>query len=236
MRDTLVFLLIAALGTCRAQYEDDRRPPYEAEAGRGRHGHRSQHPEYVRVEVELLKMSNEGAIDHKNAYCDLNGNACDPVVLASLDTEHSFKEWPGPSDPAFWSEVFRVDNTNSPTLNKLLTKDSCGRPFRSAVARVIAEDLDHWDARTLINHWQCPVTKALVAGSRDAAQWSGPLPCISRYRPVEGKDVITLTFRYKAYQIAPGECQSNPTSTLRPGAVTMTTRTTRPPTSSRKTV
>ncbi|OQV20341.1 hypothetical protein BV898_05627 [Hypsibius exemplaris] len=136
---------------------------------------------YVRIQAEIIKLTNEKGLTSVNSYCDTLG-ACDPVCYAHLDTDRPNAEWPGGVALDYWPEIIRVDNNNSPYINKSITRDSCAKPYRESVLRVYCEDYDPASSNDLINQWECPITRN-PADSENGAPWSVISDCTPRFHP-----------------------------------------------------
>jgi len=171
-----------------------------------RHSSGDRNDQYVRVEAELIKLTNDGGLTSNNAYCDTLGN-CDPVIYAHLDTDRPNAEWPGAVALEYWPEIFRVDNVNSPLINKKITRDSCAKPYKDAVLRVYAEDYDPASRNDQINQWQCPITRS-PADSEASSTWSPISNCLPKFHPGK-QDSVTLSFRYRSYRISRGICDTS---------------------------
>ncbi|XP_055348312.1 uncharacterized protein LOC129595351 [Paramacrobiotus metropolitanus] len=177
-----------------------------ATRGRGTAHLGDPNDQYIRVEAELIKLTNDGGVTANNAYCDTFG-ACDPRVFAHLDTDRPNAEWPGAVAVEYWPQVFEADNVNSPLINKKIKRDSCAKPYKDAVLRVYAEDYDPASHNDQINQWQCPITRK-AAESEIEAQWSPVAECVPKFHP--GKmNSVTLTYRYRVFRINKSQCDAS---------------------------
>ncbi|OQV20343.1 hypothetical protein BV898_05629 [Hypsibius exemplaris] len=100
----------------------------------------------------------------------------------------------------------RVDNNNSPYINKSIIRDSCAKPYRESVLRVYCEDYDPANSNDLINQWECPITRN-PADSENGAPWSVISDCTPRFHP-GAPNSIRLSFRYRLFNIARSRCDS----------------------------
>lgn len=158
---------------------------------------------YLRIQAELVKLTNEKGITSTGSKCDTFG-ACDTMCYGYLDTERPNAEFPGSRDTKYWPKLFETDDNNSPTFsNANVTRDVCGLPYREATFRVYCEDRDTINSNDLINKWDCNIQRS-PEGETFATWHSGD--CTPKFQA----DKMRLTFRYKVYTIGRSRC--DPTS------------------------
>lgn len=167
---------------------------------------------YVRIQAEVIQLINDKGLTAVNSYCDTLAH-CDPLCYAHLDTDRPNAEWPGAVATKFWPEILKIDDVDSPYINKTITRDSCARPYREAVLRVFCEDYDPATSNDLLNHWECAIPRS-PHDSGTSAQWSAVTDCTPKYHP-GSPNSIRLTFRYRIFHINKSRCNASvaPTGT-----------------------
>jgi len=175
----------------------------------------------VRIQAEVIKLTNDKGLTSTNSYCDTLGH-CDPVCYAHLDTDRPNAEWPGGVGITYWPEISRVDNVDSPYINRTITRDSCSKPYRESVLRVYCEDYDPASSNDLINQWECAITRA-PSDSESGAPWSPVTDCTPRFHPGTANS-IKLNFRYRLFHIAKSRCDANTAPSTPRSATTASTK------------
>ncbi|GAU99321.1 hypothetical protein RvY_10345 [Ramazzottius varieornatus] len=173
---------------------------------------------YVRIQAEVIRLINDKGLTAVNSYCDTLQH-CDPLCYAHLDTDRPNAEWPGAVATNFWQEILKIDDVDSPYINKTITRDSCAKPYREAVLRVFCEDYDPATSNDLINKWECAVNRSPYA-DEGSAQWSAVADCTPKFHP-GSPNSIRLTFRYRIFLINKSICNA---SVVPIGAKTTTTK------------
>lgn len=156
---------------------------------------------YLRIEFELIKLTNEKGVNIDGSKCDTFG-ACDPICFAYIDTERPNSDFPGArTDLKLFTQVFETDDNNSPTFTKAnITREVCGDPFSSATARVYCEDKDSIGSSDMINKWDCPLSKD-PEFSEVLASWT-----TGECRAQKQADKMKLTYRFKIHTIPRARC------------------------------
>ncbi|XP_055329089.1 uncharacterized protein LOC129581850 [Paramacrobiotus metropolitanus] len=157
---------------------------------------------YVRIKVEILKLTNDQGLASSGSHCDFAGT-CDPVLYCNLDTERPNADWPGSKPDNTWPTVFGVDNVNSPNIGTTIHKDICGPKYNEANLRIFALDRDPASKDDLINQWDCPINRN-PDRHEGSAEWSPTFECLPKYQP--GK--MKLTYRYQVFHITRSQCNS----------------------------
>lgn len=165
---------------------------------------------YFRIESAILKLDNPGAISHTNTPCDIT-DKCDPTVTAIIDTEKPNHDFGGDSAPyRNWEKLYDGREINSPEINKVLTRDNCGKAIRKVNVRVRAMDKDTVNDDK-IDNFSCFITGSgpigMPAPNKEEAKWSPDLTC-------DGLDqkAIKVHFRYRWYNIPQADCKAIKTS------------------------
>lgn len=146
----------------------------------------------VHIEVQLIKLINNGGILANGANCDIFQGPCDPVCYLSIDFQKPNEAYPGGATK--FVQVRHVDNMNSPALDVVYPGSICASSYNEAAVRAYCEDLDAHTQADLINQWSCPI-KQTPADSQSFSEWSTPAECI----PVSQAGKIRLTYKYKVY-------------------------------------
>jgi len=157
---------------------------------------------YLRIKVEIIKLTNDQGLKWNGGGCDLLGT-CDPVCYAHLDTERPNADWPGAKPDSTWPTIYGVDNVNSPNIGVTIKKDICGTIYHEANLRIFCMDRDPATKNDLINNWDCPINR-LPAHSEHTAEWSPEFNCLPKYQA----DKMALSYRYQIYRIGRSQCNS----------------------------
>ncbi|OQV18545.1 hypothetical protein BV898_07370 [Hypsibius exemplaris] len=155
----------------------------------------------VHVEVQLIKLINDGGILADGQSCDVFNGACDPVCYINVDFERPNEAYPGGADR--FVKVVNLDNINSPALDVVFPGSNCASTYKEANVRVYCEDSDTTAQSDLINKWSCPI-KQPPSVSKGFSQWSSPAEC----HPVHQAGKIRLTYKYKVYFGSDSQCNN----------------------------
>jgi len=175
-------------------------------SGRGRGGSSGgAFPDYVRIEVEIIRLENPGGILGSGKRCDFT-RKCDPKLTAYIDTSRPLAPWPGSVPVKKWPIIFRATDNDSPQINKVLNTDICGGSVNKINVRVQAVDEDSISSNDDMNDFECtfdinPRDIALDASSVDF----GPE---TQCKSSKLGDKIKLFARERAYQIPAGFCRA----------------------------
>ncbi|GAV02057.1 hypothetical protein RvY_12670 [Ramazzottius varieornatus] len=164
----------------------------------------SRLPENFRVEVEVSRFENKGGVSANGAKCDVL-SACDTKFYTFLDTESANIKWPGATPLARWPVMLAVDNVDTVSVMRSISRDSCGVGLKYVNLRVLVVDVDPV-GESEINHFECPFTISAsnIASDVRAADWGESIDCNSAFQP--GK--MRLTTRMRAYSISSSNCNS----------------------------
>jgi len=200
-------LAAVALANRRGSSSDDLDVRGRGRSGSGSSGRLGDElGNYIRITVEILKLTNDQGLSHKGSHCDFAGT-CDPVLYGNLDTERPNADWPGAKPDSTWPTIFGVDDKNSPVIGITIHKDICGPQYNEANLRIYALDRDPASKDDLINQWDCPINRSPTR-NKDFAEWSPEFECLPKYLP--GK--MKLTYRYQVYHISRLQCNATGTS------------------------
>jgi len=167
---------------------------------------------YVRIQIELVKFSNDKGVTIDGSKCDSFGQ-CDPIVRGFLDTERPNADFPGARDSKYWPVIFQTDDKNTFDFrNANLTRDVCGVPYRDVTLRVLIEDEDAISKNDIVNKFDCPITRE-PDSSEILATWHSNI-CTPKQQ-----SQMKLTFRYKVYVIPRSRCDTT-SGVLNLGATT----------------
>jgi len=181
------------------------RDSHSSSSGRGSSPSRfDRNNAYVRVLIELAKLTNEKGLTIDGKKCDTFGT-CDPLVHAYIDTDRPNADYPGTIDFKYWPVVYQTDDNNSPDFTRAnLTREVCGTPYREATLRVYIED-DDTGRNDVINKFDCDISREPDSSEALAAWHTGT--CTSRASNAEAKK-MRLSFRYKVFVISSSRCDA----------------------------
>ncbi|OQV23708.1 hypothetical protein BV898_02444 [Hypsibius exemplaris] len=159
--------------------------------------------EFIRIDVELVQLLNPQGVAQTGKPCDPTG-ACDPFITAYLDADKPLASWPGPKTLPEFTKVFKASNTNSPIINKNITKTICGGSVNKLNLRVHVMDSDTLSHNDPIGDFACvfAVNYRLVAPDISSSDWMPTQDCIA----LNQKNDIRLQYRYRVYDIPQSEC------------------------------
>jgi hypothetical protein len=190
-------------------------------SGRGSSYNREE--AYLRIQVELIKLTNEKGLTIEGSKCDTFGS-CDPVVYAYIDTDRPNADFPGSRDSKYWPKVFEIDDKNTIDFrNANLSRDVCGLPYRDAKLRVLVEDKDSVSANDVIAKFDCPIVSEPDTSETFSKWQSGT--CTSS-TPTAPK-AVTLTVRYKIFSVPRIRCDPDSGAVRVVGGTTAKPQTTR---------
>ncbi|XP_055334652.1 uncharacterized protein LOC129585811 [Paramacrobiotus metropolitanus] len=159
-------------------------------------------PPFFRVEMEIVRLSNQAGIQASGSSCD-KLDACDTWVYSYIDTEKPTASFPGSLAVSAIPKVFESVDNNSPNINALITRDICNPKDVAnirAVGRVHVMDHNKVLSDSLINDFDCSVGGA-VANNQQSAAWTDS-QCIAKHVPKK----MQLFARTRIYRIPPGDC------------------------------
>lgn len=158
---------------------------------------------FFRLEAHILRLENPSGISHTGLPCDIT-DACDPKITGIIDTEKPNHDFGGDSAPyRNWEVLFDGNQINSPEINKIMTRDSCGKGIRKINVRVRAMDKDAINDDK-IDNFSCYVSGAtgMPAANINEAKWSQEHACVG-----QDKSSIKVFFKYRWYNIPEAECK-----------------------------
>ncbi|GAV02021.1 hypothetical protein RvY_12635 [Ramazzottius varieornatus] len=165
-------------------------------------------PQFVRVEIEIQRLENPGAVLATGKACKFFSGACDPSISAFLDSNSPLSPFPGAALPVEqWPKIFSQSNTNSPTIGKSVNKDICGGALDKVNLRVHAVDSNTLLSDSLLANFDCPfsINARDIAKDANTATWGESTEC----RNTNPNSKIRLFARQRAYQIPPNVCRSD---------------------------
>ncbi|OWA54120.1 hypothetical protein BV898_18538 [Hypsibius exemplaris] len=156
----------------------------------------------TRIEYRLSNYRNQGGVLASGKKCDRGvGKKCDPLITATIDTDSPSSAWPGSKPLKSWTKVFEADEQDSAAVNKIVSKDICGRlNSQTPKLRVNVVDVDG-DHTTPIEQFECLAGRD-VSRSESSAQWSTEKACNARNNP----DRVNLMYSWRAFTIPDREC------------------------------
>lgn len=193
----------------------DRTDDFDSGSGLGSGRRDSFDPNnaYVRIQAELVKLTNDKGLTSTGGKCDTFG-ACDTVCYGYLDTDRPNAEFPGSRDSKYWPKLFETDDNNSPFFTRAnITRDVCGSPYREATFRVLCEDRDSINSNDLINKWDCNIQRS--PEGETFATWHSA-DCTPKFQA----DKMRLTFRYKIHTVPRSRCDPSTGSIVVAGGTT----------------
>ncbi|OQV18544.1 hypothetical protein BV898_07369 [Hypsibius exemplaris] len=208
----LLVLCLVAFVACRDRSRT-RSPASSLERGRhnaddfsdirgGRNNFPDPNGNYLRIKVEIIKLTNDKGLKSNGGVCDTFGT-CDPVCYANLDTERPNADWPGAKPDTTWPTIYGVDDVNSPSIGVTIKKDICGPVYHEANLRIYCLDRDPATKDDLINQWDCPINR-IPAANEGGAEWSPSFNCLAKFQA----DKMSLSYRYQIYHITRLQCNS----------------------------
>ncbi|OQV25415.1 hypothetical protein BV898_01091 [Hypsibius exemplaris] len=158
--------------------------------------------DYIRIDTEVIQLLNPQGLLATKKSCD-SLSKCDPRVSVFLDTDKPLAAWPGAKTVPEYTVLFEVSNTDSPIINKNVSKNICGGSVGKVNLRVDVVDVNV-GSNALIEDFECLFTAdyRLVARDLSSAEWSPAQDC----KPQHANNDIRLQYRYRIYDIPQAQC------------------------------
>ncbi|XP_055346732.1 uncharacterized protein LOC129594164 [Paramacrobiotus metropolitanus] len=158
--------------------------------------------DFVRLDAEIVQLSNPQGITDKKVKCD-TGNACDPKISVNLDTDIPLARWPGSKTVPNFKTIFQATNQDSPVVNKNITKTFCGGSVAWVNLRADVVDEDSLSANDHIGSFECLFLADYnnFASDISISDWSTTQDC----KALQDTDV-RLQYRYRIYDVPPTSC------------------------------
>ncbi|XP_055349034.1 uncharacterized protein LOC129595927 [Paramacrobiotus metropolitanus] len=211
-RENWIWLVLLTLAVCwrvpAAQLEgvfDRLFDLYDSSTARELTGH-------FRLEARLLRLENPDGLLGSGSRCDTVG-PCDPVISAYIDYETASAVAGTPEAPDYitYTPVLEVRDENSPVINKVLSRDTCGRTIKKVLVRVHVVDHDRLSSEDLLDDFGCHVKMDQEpAGNMELAEWSRELYCL----PKSGLQKLRLSWKYRFFRVDPEDCRTMLSATL----------------------
>ncbi|OQV21277.1 hypothetical protein BV898_04763 [Hypsibius exemplaris] len=134
---------------------------------------------FFRVEANIVRLQNDDGLEHNGLPCDGPVGKCDPRISAFVDTERPNHDFGGDSVPyRHYATLLTAEDTNSPVVNRTVTRDVCGHSVRKINIRVRAEDVDTLRNDDKIDNFSCFIYGLDRPALDEAhAEWSPELAC-----------------------------------------------------------
>jgi len=156
--------------------------------------------DYVRTEFKLTKLDNPQGILANGNKCDI-GSKCDPSMTGYVDTDKPLNVWPGPKPKNEWAKIFEADDDDSPKINKIVSRDTCGsHPYSKANLRVDVVDKDVTTSDQM-EQFEC-LSGREVQPRETNARWSTEKPCDSKFNP----NKVKLNYSWRSFTIPERDC------------------------------
>ncbi|GAU99603.1 hypothetical protein RvY_10576 [Ramazzottius varieornatus] len=146
----------------------------------------------IRVEAEIVQLTNDEGILADGSRCDIFRNPCDPACYADFDLLAPTAAFPGGTTK--FTKLKQLNDYNSPVLDATIDRTFCSKLYKEASLRVYCEDVDAASDVDLINRWNCPINRPLKSNEK-FAEWTQPADCLPQFQA--GR--MRLTYRYKIY-------------------------------------